>query len=174
MITLYPDEKIILERRRFWLPIALQGIVSFFIGLIPFLVIFGSKEMLPPQLQEFMQLYQIPALFFATVWTLIVWVLFFVRWTDYYLDVLLVTNKRVLDIEQLGLFSRDISEARLENIQDMRVEIPGFLATTMNFGNLHIQTAGASNEFTIENIPEPSKVKDAISHQCECLTSSPS
>ncbi len=84
--------------------------------------------------------------------------------------MLLITDKRLLDIDQINLFARDISEMRLENIQDMRVEVLGFLATTMDFGNIYIQTAGATDEFAIKNIPHPNKIKDAISHQCEALS----
>ena len=169
MITLHSDEKIILEQRVFWLPIAMQGAMLFFIALVPFLMIFGLTEFLPQPLQEFINIYRIPALFSATVWTLIVWVIFFVRWTDYYLDVLLVTNKRVMDIEQIGLFSRDTLETRLENIQDIRVEVAGFLASIMDFGNLRLQTAGSTTEFVIKNIHKPHKTKDIISRECECL-----
>lgn len=169
MITLHSDEKIILEQRVFWLPIAMQGAMLFFIALVPFLMIFGIKEFLPEPLQEFINIYRIPALFSATVWMLIVWVIFFVRWTDYYLDVLLVTNKRVMDIEQIGLFSRDTLETRLENIQDIRVEVAGFLASVMDFGNLRLQTAGSTTEFVIKNIHKPHKTKDIISRECECL-----
>ncbi len=169
MLTLYPNEKIVLEKRKFWLPIALQGVVSACIAIAPFFILLGFKEFTVPTFQKYVDLVQARALFFSAVWTLIVWIVFFVRWTDYYLDVFLVTNKRVLDIEQLGLFSRDISETRLENIEDMRVEVMGFLASTLDFGNLFIQTAGAQDEFAIKNIPQPTHAKDVISHECELL-----
>ncbi len=172
MISLYPDEHIILERRSFWMPIALQGVLLFFAAIAPFFFIFIFKEFLPQEAKSIVGSYQAPVLFFAFTWALVLWIVFFVRWTNYYLNVFIITNKRILDIDQLGLFARDISETRLENIQDMRVEVLGFLATTMDFGNIYIQTAGTTDEFVIKNIPTPNKIKDAISHQCEALSTS--
>jgi len=169
MITLHQDEKIILEKRAFWLPIAIQGTALFFLALAPFFAIFGFGEFMPQELREYVIQYRFPTLFSATMWGLIIWVIFAVRWTDYYLDVLLVTNKRIMDIEQIGLFSRDTIETRLENIQDIRVEVVGFLASVMDFGNLHLQTAGSTTEFVIKNIHRPHKTKDIISRECECL-----
>src|SRR3989344_476128 len=169
MITLHQDEKIILEKRAFWLPIAIQGTALFFLTLAPFFAIFGFGEFMPQELREYVIQYRFPTLFSATMWGLIIWIIFFVRWTDYYLDVLLVTNKRVMDIEQIGLFSRDTLETRLENIQDIRVEVAGFLASIMDFGNPRLQTAGSTTEFVIKNIHKPHKTKDIISRECECL-----
>jgi len=54
-----------------------------------------------------------------SAWMLILWVLLFVIWTNYFLDVLILTNKKVIDIEQKGLFSREISSFPLERIQDI-------------------------------------------------------
>ncbi len=169
MITLHPNEKIILEQRAFWLPIAMQGALLFLAAIAPFFMILFLDEFLPQPFRELITAYKIPALFFASAWALIMWIVFFVRWTDYYLDVLLLTNKRVVDIEQIGFFSRDTLEVRLENIQDIRVEVAGFLASVMNFGNLHVQTAGSTSEFVIKNIHRPHRTKDIISHQCEAL-----
>lgn len=83
------------------------------------------------------------------------------RWLDYYLDVWIITTQRIIDIEQRGLFNREISEISLERVQNVTVEIPGFLATVLKFGNLKIQTAGAG-EFTISKVTDFYRAKDFI------------
>jgi len=164
MLDLHDDEKIIREERRFWLPIAMEGVGLFAAGLAPFaLLIFYSY--LPDGAASFVGAYLPLLLFAATGWLLIVWVIFFIAFTNYYLDALLVTNKRIVDIEQIGLFSRDLAELRIENIQDIKVEVVGLLASLLNFGNLHIQTAAINKEFVIKNIPDPHGVKDTIAKQ---------
>jgi membrane protein YdbS with pleckstrin-like domain len=82
--------------------------------------------------------------------------------TNYYLDILFVTNKHLIDVDQLGLFSRDIATTPIHNIEDIKIEIKGILGTWFQFGNLHIQTAGASKEMIIRGIKHPQEAKDAI------------
>lgn len=100
--------------------------------------------------------------FLFMLWCLFLWVLFFFYWTDYYLDVWIVTNKRVFDIEQKSVFRREISVTRLEQVQDVTVSINGIFATFMKFGNIHIHTAGSEIDFTIKNAANPMMVKETI------------
>ena len=89
--------------------------------------------------------------------------------TNYYLDVTFVTNQRVIDVEQLSLFSRETSELHLENIQDIRVEIKGFIHSILNYGTLFIQTSSAQDEFSMSNIQNPQAVREIISRAREEL-----
>lgn len=168
MIELHPDETILLERRRFWLPLAIESASLFVAAVLPlFGVVFSS--FFPPQLASLINAYRPFALFLATAWVFSTWIIFFVAWTNYYLDVLIVTTKRVVDIEQIGLFARDQAELRIENIQDIKIEVIGILASLLNFGNIHIQTAGVNKEFIIKNIHNPQGVKDVIMKQHDVL-----
>ena len=81
---------------------------------------------------------------------------------DYWLDVFIVTDKRILDIEQTGLFSRTVSELRLHRIQDVTTEVTGFLHTFLDYGNISIQTAGEVEHFTFENLEHPNRLAKII------------
>jgi uncharacterized membrane protein YdbT with pleckstrin-like domain len=83
-------------------------------------------------------------------------------WTDYYLDVWIVTNRRVIDVEQRGLFSREIATMQLSKIQDITTEVKGFLPTLIGFGDVHVQTAGLEREFVIRGVPHPHKTREMI------------
>lgn len=162
MIELHLDEKILLTKRRFWLPIAIEGLTMFLAAFVPLVVLIGFN-IVPAESETAAADYQ-PFFWFLTFgWWLVLWITFFISWTNYYLDVLLITNKRVVDIEQIGLFARDLAEVRLENVQDIRVEVIGILPSLLDYGNVHIQSAGATKEFLIKNIQDPHGAKDLIS-----------
>ena len=160
MIDLDLNENIILKVRRHKLALILESL---------FLIIFVA---LPPAIYYLVVVlgYLVQAgdnsffifLFTYSIILLLSWVTFFKIWTDYYLDVLIVTNKRLIDIEQKGFFKRDIATLRLDKIQDIRVKISGILATFLDFGEIQIQTAGESEEFVMRYVPKPNEVKAII------------
>ncbi len=96
------------------------------------------------------------------MWLLVLSTILFVQWTDYYLDVWIVTNKRVIDIEQKGVFNFEVSTFRLEQIQDISIEINGIIASFLKFGTIHIHTAGESPNLTIRDAARPIEVKEAL------------
>jgi len=93
-------------------------------------------------------------------------------WTDYYLDVWTVTDKRIIDQEQQGLFHRRTSVFRIERIQDVTIEVRGIVATLLNFGDIHVQTAGEAQEFIMYGIAHPKYVREIILEQLDRVTES--
>jgi len=162
MVNLLEGEKIELIRRRHWFVIVAQAITLFLFALMPFILLMAAGTF-SDTLADALSKYIAYIILFGAAWLTFLWMIFFVTWTNYYLDVLLVTNKRIIDIEQIGLFSRDIAEIRLESIQDVKVEVIGFLQSLLKMGNLHIQTAGQHKEVSLPSIPDPYQVKDVIS-----------
>lgn len=100
--------------------------------------------------------------FLLSSYILSIWYFLFKSLTDFYLDAWIVTDHRILDIHQLGLFKRDISELRLSKIQDVTIKIEGILPTFFDYGTVIIQTAAEIPEFEFEQIPHPQQVKDKI------------
>jgi len=50
----------------------------------------------------------------------------------------------------------------MERIQDVTYEVEGIVATILGFGDVHVQTAGESDEFLIKGISNPERVKKKI------------
>jgi membrane protein YdbS with pleckstrin-like domain len=98
----------------------------------------------------------------ASIYYLFIWVFFFFSFIDYYLDVWIITNERIIDIQQEGFFSRTISEHKLFRIQDVTSEVHGMMATLLRFGDVHVQTAGTVQRFNFKDIPGPNRVRDMI------------
>jgi membrane protein YdbS with pleckstrin-like domain len=100
--------------------------------------------------------------FLYSLWLLILWVIFFIDWTDYYLDMLLITDKRVLNINQNGFFRREIISFRYEQIQDITVETRGVIQTFFKFGLIQIQTAGEKRCIILKHADNPESVRSEI------------
>src|SRR3989344_1980293 len=102
------------------------------------------------------------SLFIHFMFLMVLWNIGFVIWTDYYLDMWILTDKRLIDVEQKGLFSREVSSLRLDRIQDIKLQVLGLVHTFMGMGSVHVQTAGSEKEFVIHNIKKPEQVKEFI------------
>ncbi|MFH1142794.1 MAG: PH domain-containing protein [Candidatus Uhrbacteria bacterium] len=98
----------------------------------------------------------------ASLFYFAVWVYSFSEFIDYYLDVWIVTNERVINIEQQGLFARTASELNLTAVQDVTSDVRGMFHTVFDFGTVHIQTAGEEKRFVFKQISHPEVVKRQI------------
>lgn len=93
---------------------------------------------------------------------------------NYYLSMQVVTSDRVIDIDQKGLFLREVNEMPIENIEDVTYKQNGFWGTIYNFGNVIIQSASNGgdpgnhkedkvNGFVFNNVPSPSQIAHQLS-----------
>lgn len=90
---------------------------------------------------------------------------------SWYFDLMVVTDERMIDIDFYGLIYKNITTAKIDDIQDVTFSVNGPLASLLNYGNVLVQTAGAVVSMkpqetipTIEiwNTPHPSKVAKLI------------
>lgn len=81
---------------------------------------------------------------------------------DYYLDIYIVTDQRLVDISQLGLFRRRISELQIRQVQDVSAHVEGVFDTLLHFGDVYIQTAAERENFIFQSIPHPYTVAKQI------------
>lgn len=150
---LQEGEKVLGIFRRHWLLFAIEMLGIFALFWVPFLL-----SMLP----AFPILSESVSVFLGTLWMLLICMKAFISWTIYYLDIWVVTNERLVDIEQHSLFNRKSSTLQLENIEDITVHINGFWESIIGYGRLSVQTAGNIPEFIINDIPLPEDAKQLI------------
>lgn len=156
-----PGEEVIMLLRRHWSIIVrhfLLLIAEFFLPLIIVFVFLNFTDFVFEQENPL----TIIIILVASAYYLYIWLFFFHHWIDYYLDVWVVTNQRILNIEQEGLFSRTIAELNMERVQDVTSEVKGKVATVLDFGDVHIQTAGEEKRFIFEEISKPREVASRI------------
>lgn len=102
-------------------------------------------------------------LFFAVL--LIVSVFALRTWIIWSRNVFIITNKRVIDVDQHGFFSKTVSECNYEKIQDVSYTIKGIVATIFKFGSIHIQTAGNVANLELNFLKNPARVQEVITDQ---------
>jgi len=165
MIDIEHDERKIMEVRKHWYVIVKESVILLIVLFIP-VVLYTIVEVSPI---SFVTPGNETVLFtfFYVAWLFVCWSVFFFLWTEYYLDVWIITDQKMVDVDQVSLFNREISTLQLDKIQDVTVEVHGFIPTLFHFGSLHVQTAGDQREFIIKDIAQPQKVKDVISSSIE-------
>ncbi|MBI2024396.1 PH domain-containing protein [Candidatus Giovannonibacteria bacterium] len=155
MLNLDPEEKVVLIMHHHWIALLMPVFVLVIFVVAPWVLLPFILNTYP--MAELGQLYY----FILSIWYLITLLLALSFWIDYYLDALVITDKRIMYVNQSGLFRHIVSEFRMERVQDVTIEVPNFLGTIFHFGNINIQTAGEVN-FSINEVPRPHIARDLI------------
>lgn len=93
-------------------------------------------------------------------------------WIIWSKNTFIVTNKRVIDVDQHGFFSKTVSECNYDKIQDVSYSIKGLLATLFHFGSIQIQTAGNVANLELDYLKNPAQIQELITDQQRVALSS--
>jgi membrane protein YdbS with pleckstrin-like domain len=93
---------------------------------------------------------------------LAVWVFY-----DYYHDVLIVTNRRIVHIERTPFVDAARTEALLTRVQDVTSVVPGPTARAVGYGTVIVQTASTRGAIAFDRVPRPDAVRDTIVRQLD-------
>lgn len=156
-----PGEKIMLVVREHWFLLTLKFLVIVILAIIPIVInilmaVFSVNlgiGNISTLLSVGLQVYYLGLLLGALVIFII-----------YYLNVYIVSDQRIVDIDQVGLLFREVSELNIETIEDVTGETKGFFGNLLDYGTVFIQTAGARDRFEFTNVPNPNKVSSLILH----------
>lgn len=154
-----PNEKIMLVVREHWFLLAVKfALITVFIlapviiGIIMAYVNFSiESETFNIILSVGLQIYYLVLVLAA-----------FILWVLYYLNVHIVTDQRIVDIDQVGLLFREVSELNIETIEDVTSQNVGVFGNVLNYGTVFIQTAGAAQRFEFHNVPNPGQIASLI------------
>ncbi len=143
------EEQVLLLLRRH--PVTQVGwiLVTIFLVFLPLLFsAIGLLDFLPTRFQ-----------FAGYVgWYLIVTGYALESFLSWFYNVYIITDERVIDVDFYNLLFKNISSAKIDNIEDVTSTSGGVLASVFNFGTVKIQTAGSVTEFEFEDVPQPAKV----------------
>lgn len=155
-----PYEHIVYKVRRHYVTLVPAILILALLLLVPL----GAAWLVTTVFPRLVEISIVPPLgvLLGSLYYLSILLFFYTYFIDFYLDVLVVTNDRLIDIEQIGLFARSVSELDLYKIQDITSTVKGFFATLFNFGDISIQTAGAVEKFHVQHIPNPEGLRQAI------------
>jgi len=90
----------------------------------------------------------------------------FIMW---YFTIYIVTDQRIRQVTQRGLFGKDVIELRLSKVQNISYNIPGLSGEVFKFGTIVIQTF--VGDLVIHNVEHPdeiyNKLQDAVNNVLE-------
>lgn len=96
------------------------------------------------------------------LWYLLVFAVMLENFLGWYFNVYIVTDERVIDIDFYNLIYKEISDAEIENIEDVTVIVGGVLQTIFNYGLVEIQTAAQTPQIEFEYVPQPGKISEVL------------
>jgi uncharacterized membrane protein YdbT with pleckstrin-like domain len=89
---------------------------------------------------------------------------------DWRNEIFQITGNYVLDIDRSPFGTGETrKQAALNNVQNVNADRPGLLPTLFNYGNVYIETAGATADITFENVMRPNQVQQDIFDRREQL-----
>lgn len=76
----------------------------------------------------------------------------------WFFNVYMITDERIVDVDFLSLIYKNVSTAKIDNIEDVTVTASGALASVFDYGTVLIQTAAERTQFEFDAVPHPTKV----------------
>ena len=147
------EEKVVLLLRRHfitnlgWLSTTIfLLVVPLFWGYVPFFHLFPER-------------FQIVLMI---LWYLVAVAFFLEHFLSWYFNVQLITDERIVDVDFYSLLYKEVSDTKIENVQDVTFVMGGALRALLNYGTVYIQTAGERREFDFEDVPHPNRVAKII------------
>jgi hypothetical protein len=164
-IKLEAGEEVLVMVRKHWFVILSELFGTFVLLSLPFLLFIGLASFPDVVANAGINIagYAAPIVFFTCIWLLLSLLGGFTIWTHYYLDLWMVTDRRIILVDQIHFFSRNVSVFRLERMQDIEYKVKGIIPTLLNFGTLKAQTAGAhESNFNSKGLPDPRGLQATI------------
>lgn len=81
---------------------------------------------------------------------------------NWYFNIGIITNKRVVDIDFYAVLYKEITNAQLGKIEDVTIKSGGFIQSLFDYGSVFIQTAGTEVNIEFVDIPHPSDTVQLI------------
>lgn len=165
-----PSEELLLVLRQHPIILILR-----YLGITVFIILFTIAGW-------FLSLQNIPKIIIHGLWLVeYILVMFSVMgaamyYHNYILSKQVITNRRLIDIDQQGLFHVETNDLFLDRIQAVNLKQKSFLELTFNYGSVDVETAGEGTKLSVsgaifENIPNPRGVVDTLNSLMEAQES---
>lgn len=87
------------------------------------------------------------------------WIIFLtfilLDWINDELDIFIITDSRVIGIEQISALSRSVTECSLDRVQEVNAHTAGIFQTIFGFWDVHIHTASETSNMIVGYAPDP-------------------
>jgi len=79
----------------------------------------------------------------------------FLTW---FFNVGVITNERIVDIDFTSIIYKEVTETRLDRIEDITSKSGGYFESFFDYGNVFVQTAAKEENIEFLNVPKPSEI----------------
>jgi membrane protein YdbS with pleckstrin-like domain len=142
-------EKIVLLLRRHWLTNLSWALGAGLMSIAPFFLRASADfKFLPFRFQ----------VIGVIMWYLFVLIFVFEKFLSWFFNVYIITDERIIDVDFYSLIYREISQAKIDRIQDITFKSGGLLMAAFDYGDVYIQTAGETQQIEFEAVPHPNRV----------------
>ncbi|PLS80858.1 hypothetical protein CYG49_03775 [Candidatus Saccharibacteria bacterium] len=86
--------------------------------------------------------------------------LFFYQWIGWYYSIFIITDQRIRQVSQSGLFGVSVVDLAIPKIQNISYNVPGFSGEIFGFGTIVIQTY--VGDLIIDRIHHPNKIYNTL------------
>lgn len=153
------NEQIILLMRRDFITNTFWIFTAVIFIFLPFVVSYMLKPLLssplpiPPQW----------TIIFFSIYYLIIIGYALYNFADWFYNIGIITDKRIIDITFTNLTDIDVAATRLTEIEDISYAQKGFMASFFDYGDVVARTVAAKDNFVFENKPRPAQIVDIVS-----------
>lgn len=154
-----PNEKILILVREHWFRLFFKVFTITILSLLPlaFRLLLVDTNILSRSVTANLIVSVI-----SSVYYLVLFVALFVVFVLYYLNLHIVSEERIVDIDQIGLLSHEVSELNIKTVEDVTSQTKGLFGNLLNYGTVYVQTAGAVERFEFDNVPNPERIATTI------------
>lgn len=96
-------------------------------------------------------------------WYTVTFGYFIQHFFNWFFNVYIISDKKIVDVDFQGFLYKKISEAALSSVEDVTSTVKGAMGVLFNIGNVYIQTAAENREFEFDGVSDPSRIRDIIS-----------
>jgi uncharacterized membrane protein (DUF441 family) len=148
------DEKVITVQRQF--PIVLRkpliiGLIIITIGILPWVFGYGLSTS------------WVNITYYWMIICSVILITYWLRsWVGWHYSIYVLTNQRLMVVKQNGLFTREVADLALHNVQNVNYKIKGLQGAMFGFGTLSIDTLSGSGGFHLNYVHKPARLQKLI------------
>ena len=143
------NEQVVMTLHRHWIIL-----VYHFLYFITFII---TTWILLAYKWPIIELLRYEAIYWAGI--TIYWIAFLtfilLNWINDELDLFIITDSRVIGIEQISTLSRRVTECSLDRVQEVNANTAWVLQTLFWFWDVHIHTASETSNMIVNYAPDP-------------------
>ena len=79
----------------------------------------------------------------------------YIHLLNYELDLIVVTDSRLIAVEQKSFLNRAVGETYLDKVQEVSFQVKGLFANLFDYGHILPKTAGSTSRFDMTFSPKP-------------------